>query len=251
MLGIVCALTALTRSEQAILIVVVLVPLALVLRNVSLRRRLALVGVGILAALVIMAPWVGFNLSRFSQPEFLSAELGSALVTANCRPTYFGPKLGYWSLSCLSADQTSGDESARDAQHRRFAWHYITSHEGRLPIVLAARVGREFGLFAPLQQVRFDNRIEGRALVPIQVALVMYYVMAVTSVVGFFSLRRRGVTVVPFIGLLIEVVLTAALLYGTTRFRAPLEVGLVVLSAVVLDDHLPVRGVAPAQPVAR
>jgi hypothetical protein len=78
----------------------------------------------------------------------------------------------------------------------------------------------------------------------------MYYVMAVTSVVGFFSLRRRGVTVVPFVGLLIEVVLTAVLLYGTTRFRTPLEVGLVVLTAVVVDDHLPVRGATRAQPAA-
>ena len=237
-LGIACAFAALTRSELILFVALVLVPTMLALRSITLRRRLALMGVGVLAALVIMAPWVGFNLARFSHPEFLSTELGSALVTANCRPTYYGTKLGYWSLSCLSADPASGDQSARDLQHRHFALEYVKAHESRLPVVLVARVGREFGLYAPLQQIRFDNHIEGRALVPIEIGLVMYYVMAITSVFGIFTLKRRGISVAPFIGILIEVVLTAVLLYGTTRFRTPLEVGLVVLTAVVVDDHL-------------
>ncbi len=235
LLGMLCALAALTRSEQVMLLVVVLVPLALVLRNMTLRRRLALAATGVLVALLVMAPWVGFNLSRFNHPEYLSDESGVTLVAANCRQTYFGARLGYWSFPCSTSVHVSGDESDQDAQYRHVALMYISHHLGRLPVVMAARVGREFGVFAPLSQLEYEHNL--RPLVPAQIGLILYYFMVVASVFGAVLLKRRGLTLVPFVGLFVEVFLTAALLFGKTRYRAPLEVGLVVLTAVVLD-HL-------------
>ena len=82
-LGVLCALAAMARAEQVLLIAVVLVPLALLLRGVTLRRRLVISGVGVVASLLTLGPWVGFNLSRFSHPEFISTGLGGTLIAAN------------------------------------------------------------------------------------------------------------------------------------------------------------------------
>ncbi len=71
----------------------------------------------------------------------------------------------------------------------------------------------------------------------------MYYVLVVAAVAGAIVVRRRGKTLVPFGGLLLEVVVATVVTFGATRYRAPLEVGLVVLSAVAVDTLW--RRVAP------
>jgi 4-amino-4-deoxy-L-arabinose transferase-like glycosyltransferase len=247
-LGVLCALGALTRSELVLLLVFLLIPLGLVLRGVGMRRRLALVAVGILAALVTMAPWVGFNLSRFDRPELVSSELGVTLLCANNAFTYQGKLFGYWDGACTFHVKVSGDESDHDAQYRHLAYKYIKAHEGRVPLVVAARVGRELGLFNPWEQVHFDHKLEYRPLLPAEIGLFVYYALVVTAIAGAVALRRRRVTLVPFAGLPVEVVVASVLTYGTTRFRTPLEVGLVVLSSVLMTDlyaSLRSRGVHP------
>jgi 4-amino-4-deoxy-L-arabinose transferase-like glycosyltransferase len=240
-LGILCGLGALTRPELLLLLVAVVVPTTLVIRSSPRRRRLTLAGVGILAALVIMAPWVAFNMTRFSHPVILSTDFGATLRAANNGSTYYREKLGYWAFPSWDILPIKGDESAQSAQYLSVAWRYIEAHASRLPIVMAARVGREFGLYLPRDQIHIDRNEGRRPLVWSEVGFLMYYVMAVTSVFGAVRLRRRGVTLVPFVGLLIAVVLQAVLAYGMTLFRAPLEVGLVVLTAVVVERILPAR----------
>jgi len=241
-LGILCGLAALTRPELVLLVLVVLLPVVLVIRTVTLRRRLALAVAGVLAALFIMAPWVGFNLTRFSHPVFVTTDLGVTLRAANNGKAYGTSYLGYWALLYQDTQGLSGDESADNDELLHNALHYIKAHETRLPVVMAARVGRELGLYAPFGQIDIDHFIEGsRPLVPAQVGLFMYYIMLVTSGFGAFVLKRRAVTLVPFVGLLIAVVLQAALVYGITQFRVPLEVALVVLTAVFVESVLVTR----------
>jgi hypothetical protein len=55
------------------------------------------------------------------------------------------------------------------------------------------------------------------------------------SVPGVIVLRRRGVTLVPFAALAVTVSATAIHAYGANRFRTPLEVGALVLTAVAID----------------
>ncbi len=236
-LGALCALAGLTRSEQTLLVVAVLVPTALVLRNVALRRRLLYAGAGALTALVMIAPWVGFNLSRFSQPVIMSDDLGGTLAFANCRPAFYGRNIGFGDFKCLAAAQrgATGDESAVDAHNRRVALHYINVHSSRLPYVMAVRVGREFGFYRPLAQIGLDVKLSSRPRIPDEIALYMYYALLVGAVFGGITIRRRGTTVVPFVGLLVEVVVATMVTFGATRYRAPLEVGLVVLGAVSID----------------
>jgi 4-amino-4-deoxy-L-arabinose transferase-like glycosyltransferase len=236
-LGAACALTGLTRSEQLLLLVAVLIPIALVLRNVPLRQRVSYAGAGFLIALLMIAPWVGFNLSRFSQPVVMSDDLGATLAFSSCRSAFYGRNIGFGDFKCLAAAQkgATGDESAIDAHNRRFALHYVNVHLTRLPLVMGARVGREFGFYRPLAQIGLDVQLSSRPRVPDEVGLYMYYSLIVGSIFGGLALRRRGKTLVPVVGLLVEVLVATVVTFGATRYRAPLEVGLVVLSAVAID----------------
>jgi MYXO-CTERM domain-containing protein len=66
-------------------------------------------------------------------------------------------------------------------------------------------------------------------------ALVTYYALALLSVAGAVVLRRRRVTGYPLLAPIAVVLITVALSYGNTRFRAPAEVMLAVLAAVAID----------------
>ena len=96
-------------------------------------------------------------------------------------------------------------------------------------------MGREFGIYLPLEQIRLDVQLSSRPLVPAWIGLAMYYALVVGSIYGAVILRRRRDTLVPFVGLLVEVLAAAMVTFGATRYRVPLEVGLVVLGAVAVD----------------
>jgi hypothetical protein len=130
---------------------------------------------------------------------------------------------------------SSGDESQQDAHLQRVALHYINAHSGRLPVVVAARLGREFGLYLPLEQIRLDVQLSSRPLVPAWVGLYMYYCLLIGAVFGGVILWRRRTTLVPLVGLLVEVAVATMVTFGATRYRVPLEVGLVLLAAVAID----------------
>jgi hypothetical protein len=235
-LGLLCALAALTRAEQTLLVVLVLVPVIALMRPVSPRRRAAYAAVGVGTALVVVAPWVGFNMARFSHPTYLSTDSGFTLATANCSLTYSGPWIGYEAVQCLSGLKiASGDESVEDAQLRHVGLTYARAHIGEVPLVMTARVGRELGLFQPLQQLRLERFINGRPYTAALIGLVMFYAMSVLGVLGLIMLRRQRITLVPFLGVLVGVILASMVTFGETRYRVPLDVVVVVLSAVALD----------------
>ena len=100
--------------------------------------------------------------------------------------------------------------------------------------MLAAREGRTWGIFRPLQQTHFDARI-GSALWVERLRLVTYWMLASMAIIGALVLRRRGITLIPVAALFFLVVVTVALAFGDTRYRAPAEVGIVLLAATAVD----------------
>ena len=107
--GLACGFAALTRAELALAIVI----LALVVLFVHGWRRavLPMVIPGLITVLCI-APWVGYNLSRFSHTTTLSNGFGVTLSSTHC-PALDGPMLGYWSIQCADeAGRRAADEWA-------------------------------------------------------------------------------------------------------------------------------------------
>jgi 4-amino-4-deoxy-L-arabinose transferase-like glycosyltransferase len=232
-LGVLGGLTALTRAELAIdlpLIAVALVWWAVP----DWRNRLTTLGTIFLAAAVVVAPWVARNLYQFEKPELLSNTLGLALAYSNCDRVYYGERLGYWEYTCGQPPPPAADVSIEDALYRRQAFAYISNHERRVPIVVVARVLRQWSLFHPNQQTALDV-YEGRDRWVSRVGLAQYYGLLPLGAVGFVAMRRRGVLTWPLTALFVGVTIAAIVTYGVTRFRVPAEIGLVIFAAFGLD----------------
>jgi 4-amino-4-deoxy-L-arabinose transferase-like glycosyltransferase len=97
-LGAAIALVALTRAEGVLLFALLGVPVVLMAPGLEWRRRLERIAVMALAALALVAPWVGYNLARFEAPAYLSTGSGVTLVDSSCDAVYSGPFIGWWSF---------------------------------------------------------------------------------------------------------------------------------------------------------
>jgi len=189
-------------------------------------------------ALGTIAPWVGYNMSRFQDPVFISAGLGITLASTNCEHVYSGPFIGYWDINCASAAPVdpNADESVQSSQAQKYAMHIIRTHEDRLLPVVAARLGRAFGLFHPIQQIQLDAHVETRPYHWALTGLGMYYALAALSAAGVVLLRRRRVPVLPLLAVGLSVAVSVTLAFGDTRYRSTFEICLAVMAAVALDE---------------
>jgi len=233
LLGVACGAEALVRAELILFVPFLLIPAALAARPATMGRKLVLLGVGLLASAIILAPWVGRNLATFTNPTYISTGDGLALLGANCPQTYNGPDLGSWAYGCAIAESSHGDESVQSSRDQHAAFTYIKHHEGRLGVVVAARVGRLWDVYQPLQMAA-DDVNEGRPQGAALAGLYVYWGLLPLAVVGALVFRLRRLR--PWILLVPAGVLTlvSALVFGLVRFRAPFEVCLVVLAAAPL-----------------
>ncbi|MBK9178115.1 MAG: glycosyltransferase family 39 protein [Acidimicrobiales bacterium] len=241
MLGGAIAVLALTRAETVLLYAFSVLPLVLLgLKQLDWRRRVALVAVTGAVGAAVMAPWVGWNLARFREPVLLTSSTGAVLSAASCDTAFYGEYTGYWA-TCFTGpwpDPLELDESERDAIPRRQAIEYTRDHLARFPVVVAARVGRLWNVYRPLQTIRWDAEIEGRGVWPTRLGLVAYYALLAPAVYGLVVLRRRRLPLSPLLGMAAVVTIAAATSFGILRYRLPADVALVAAAAVGIDAIL-------------
>ncbi len=240
-LGLAVAGFALSRAEALLLLFVLLPPLCL-LRPLEWRRRLALLAVAELVAIAAIAPWTGYNLTRFERPVVVSTGLGFAMLTANCNTAYHGDRIGYWWFGCARSDRPGEidrrDLSELDADRTQQALDYMSDHKRRVPAVVIARLGRTYGFFLPAQQLRFDYAESSRDIPASWVGLGMYWAMVPAALAGAVILRRRGQPLSPMLSIVLTVTLAVVITFGQTRYRTAAEVPLVLLTAVTIDAAL-------------
>jgi hypothetical protein len=157
--GVTAGLATLTRGELVLLIPLLVAPV-IWRSGLDRRRALSLTTASVVASLVVVMPYIGYNLTRFSHPVFLSYADADVLTGANCDETYYGPLTGYVDNFCTIPDPT-GDLAADAGPKRAQGFHYIRDHLSRLPVVVAARVGRLWGVYRPVQMARIAES-EGR-----------------------------------------------------------------------------------------
>ena len=240
LLGLVGGLAALCRAELVLYLPLV-AAIVLVNKPLQWRERLLRYFVVGLAALAVVSPWIVRNLLVFEEPVLLSNGAGTVLVQANCDPTYYGPELGYWQISCgQPAPYGSGgellDESQRDRVVRDRAFDYIRAHQGRLvDTVIPARAGRLWAVYQPVGQLRLDTLVDRRSFAVSVLGLVQYYLLVPFAAAGVVLLwRRRGALLVVTAWIPV-VTLTAVTAFGNTRYRTAAEVSLILLAAVAID----------------
>jgi len=251
-LGALCGLAALARIEFAMFVVLLAIVVPCTMRK-PWRERGALALVAVVTAILVVAPWVGFNLARFKDPTLISTNDGITLAGANCDATYHGGGIGLWTLgACTGSLDQPGDQSQVSSYYRHRGLEYIKHHASRLPVVMLARVGRTWSLFRPSDMVSF-NAGEDRERWVTRLGLYAYYPTLLFAIGGAVVLWRRRARVALWIVAtpMIVVTIGAIITYGQTRFRAAAEPSLALLAAVgivALAVHL--RSTKEASPQA-
>jgi 4-amino-4-deoxy-L-arabinose transferase-like glycosyltransferase len=248
-LGAACGLAMLARAELGLLLPCMVLPVALFVRAFTVWRRVLLVLVACAAAGLVVSPWLVANLTRFDEPVLFSTNDGLTICGANLHRTYYGSGTGLWALDCAGFSVPKGDRSVVSNALRTDGLHFVRTHLGRLPVVVAARIGRVWSLYAPGQMADY-NQNEGRPVWASWLGFASFWLLVPFAVAGGVLLRRRRVPITPLVAQFAIVTLTAAAIYGLVRFRVPAEVSLVVLAAVALDAVMP-RAASPASDAAR
>jgi 4-amino-4-deoxy-L-arabinose transferase-like glycosyltransferase len=251
-LGVAIGLATLTRAEGAVHGLLLLI--GLTWRSgrsgaLPARERLVRGAAALGVALVVLAPWTIRNAVRFDAFVPVSNNAATLVDGANCDPTYQGANLGLWretfsqfgdrarqlpqAQACFEGFDIADpnfDEVKVASKHRRDGLQYAQDHAGSLPKVMAVRVLRTWGLYAPRQQVNFES-LEGRPREWQMRGTVMHWIVLPLAVIGVVLLRRRRAVVWPLVTTALAVSVISALTYGQQRFRVGAEPALCVLAA--------------------
>jgi 4-amino-4-deoxy-L-arabinose transferase-like glycosyltransferase len=238
--GVAAGAGALSRSELVLIVPLMVVPLAVLVPGPTRAERWRGIGAGAAAAVLVMAPWLVYNVSRFEEPELLSTQFGLTLSSANCDHVWNGKFVSYFYIGCSLRIERSLppglDASQQDARHRRVAIRYVEDHLDEAPRIALARIGAILGLYQPEYQITLDGSFEGRGRRWARIGMCSFYALALLSVAGAIALRRRRtVPVFPLLVPPVMVLLTVVTIYASTRFRASAEVSLCLLAAIALD----------------
>jgi 4-amino-4-deoxy-L-arabinose transferase-like glycosyltransferase len=257
--GVLAGLAALSRSELALLIPGVAAMLWFVGRpddsrrssTVGWRQRLVRPAVLIGTAAVVMLPWVAFNLARFERPVTLTTNDGTTLLGSYCDDSFYGSNMGGWSLLCVVNDpdySVAEEPSVRSSRQRSLAVSYLRSHEKRLPLVVAARVGRSLDLYG-LDSLVAQDVGEERYRWASWAGIVSWWVLAIAASFGLRRMdsRTRWLMLLPCI----TVAVTTVVFYGGHRIRSSMEPIVVVAAAVAIVAVLERRGFVALRRSAR
>jgi 4-amino-4-deoxy-L-arabinose transferase-like glycosyltransferase len=235
-LGAVVGVMAMTRSELIAVAVLLVLPLIWSVRDTDLRNRFGRLAVAGVACVLVIAPWAIYNSTRFQKQVPFSTGFGIAMYTGNCAPVYHGPMLGYADLGCAAfVPKVSLDYSVADGQYRHQALKFMSKNKSRVPIVVAARLGRTFGFFRPAQQMHIEAQERRSPLWVFQLGFVEYWIMLPFAIAGVVITRRRRIPVYPLLVFVAVVLLAVIPTIGSPRYRAPAEITLVLLAAVGIE----------------
>jgi 4-amino-4-deoxy-L-arabinose transferase-like glycosyltransferase len=253
-LGVAIGAATLVRAEGILLGAVVAAAVAIRLRRLTSRERLARVAIALGVGLAVLVPWTIRNAFRFHAFVPVSNNAATLVDGANCDATYGGSQLGLWRESFSTYGDTARtlpqaracfegfaiadphfDEADVASKHLRAGASYARHHLGSLPKVAVVRVLRTWGVYAPGQQVSFES-LEGRPRTWQMRGTVMYWILAPLAIAGAVLLRRRRRPLGPLVATAVTVTIGSALTYGQQRFRIAAEPAILVLAAVALVE---------------
>jgi 4-amino-4-deoxy-L-arabinose transferase-like glycosyltransferase len=219
------------------------------------KPRLVRLATGVGVLVLVLLPWTVRNFAAFDGELVpLSNNSGSVAQGANCDAAYRGQFKGLW-VTNVSLDGNDADaaragcfagfaiddgrnEAQAAAELRREGLSYTRNHLTELPGVMAARLGRTFGLYQFEQQQNFAGA-EGRNVTWDGRGTRSFQVLGLLAIVGLVisSVRRtrswdRWLLVVPPAAVVVVVAFT----YGNPRFRAAAEPAVVVLATLGAFD---------------
>ncbi len=246
--GAACGLAALARSELVLAAPLLIIPLVVGARGVTGRTKVVWIVAGGAAALIVIAPWVGYNMTRFKQPVTLSTNSGGTFAAANCHSTYYGDLIGYKDYACSRKvfgaaardypNWSHFDESQQDQALRTESEKYVRAHLDRVPVVVVARWGRILSVYKPFQEVRLEKIVEQQEWTVGYAIVWTFWAAVLAAIAGGIVLRRRRIPVWPLLVVPVITFVAVGITFAQTRYRSPAEVSVLLLAAVAIDAGL-------------
>ncbi len=227
--SIAMAAAVMTRSEMVLLFVLLVLPAAWSSGDRSQRlRRIAVVSS---CTVIVVGAWTVRNLIALEGFVPLTNNSGTALAGSNCDAVYRGPQIGGWRLDCVPEGDYLGLGEVEVARINRDAGlAYIGDHVGELPLVVAARLGRTFGVW-DVERTIFLGSLEDVDYEWLWAAWYGWLLIAPVAIAGAVVLRRQGGDLWPLLAPVVMVVAISVITYGNLRFRVAAEPSAAVLSA--------------------
>jgi 4-amino-4-deoxy-L-arabinose transferase-like glycosyltransferase len=253
LLGAAIALAALTRAEALSLFGLMVLPLVLWGTALDRREKLRQIAVCWTVGILVLAPWIGFNMVRFEKPVTISAVSGTVLMAGSCDEAWSGESMGFWA-NCFEArdlwdeleeelpgvtltgdERVVYDESVRDEFNRSRALEYTIDNWQRYPLVALARIGRSLEFFRVGHTLRMNYLVEGRWEEPSTLGLGLYYALVPLTILGALVLRRSGRRLTPLLAMWPVIMLASVTTFGLTRYRVPIDIAMIVMAAVAVS----------------
>lgn len=198
-------------------------------------HRIRAVGVVLGVFLIVMAPWWVRNYATFNAVIASTTSTGDLVLGANNATTYEpGVFYGYWSYQDVITGEAGAyvfaDEVTADRKHLEMGLSYAADHPLGFVMVMPIRVLRGWELWDPIGNARFGTSW-GRPMWMGRLALGVYYPVLAMAIFGAFCARRRWRELAPLYAVPIYVTLMFAFATGEMRYRAPVEVVLIVFAA--------------------
>lgn len=245
--GLLCGLAALTRSNGILLVI----PAAVAVwvgRPWLARTALAAPAAVVAAAFLAVLPWTIRNTLEFDQLVPFSTQSGFAMAGAfNDEARTFPGYPATWTLPQETErygpiyERQGLDEAELDRELRSSAGSYMADHPGYVVEATVRNTLRTFELMSiePSSRVA-DQQQLGISASTAQTVRASYFALGLFALAGIFALARwRGpggewwVWAVPVL-----MVLAAAWVIASTRYRVPAYPFMVFLAAIAVVDLL-------------
>jgi 4-amino-4-deoxy-L-arabinose transferase-like glycosyltransferase len=234
-LGALIGLATLDRTEAVLL--VPLLALAVAVRLGTARERVRVVAVMAVAALVVLAPWLGRNWAALDRFPLLSTNGGLTALIANCERPYY-VDVGFIEPNCLTSCERFRENELRYSDcGTRVARRYAEDHLGRVPVVVAARVARTWNLYGIDRDLGYAQ-FGGRNRTVSKVGIAMLFVLLPLALLGAWTLVRRRRPLLPLLAPIVVATAATAVTFGFSQYRVGADVALIVLGAAGLEAGL-------------
>lgn len=237
-LGVITGIATLTRSELLLTGGLIILIVTASSRVTEWLKRVLLVG---LTCIVTLAPWVGYNLSRFEHPVFLSIGSDITFASAYCDETFYGENIGYWSFACQEEAwqyarskvvEPNPDQSQLMPHVKKYWRSYVAENKLRTAQVIPLRLGRAFGGYELTQQMNLEIFIDGRSREATMASWLLYFSMIPLALLGWrlisLSFWNRIIFLVPILASIVTVAIT----WGNPRYRFSVDVILILFASV-------------------
>lgn len=256
--GVLCGLAALTRSNGILLVIPAAIAVWVGRPWLSRRALVAPLAVA-LAAAVTVVPWTIRNTLEFDRLVPFSTQTGFAMAGAfNDEARTFPGYSATWTLPQATEryravyERTDLDEAELDRELRASAIDYMAEHPGYVVEAIVRNTLRTFELLGIEPSSREADRLQlGLSAGAASAVRASYFVLAVFALAGVLTLvrwprERRGpwwIWLVPVL-----MVLAAAWLIASTRYRIPAYPFMAFLAAMAIVDMLERRVAARSEP---